>query len=335
MALLVGPAVARDQIRVVGSPVVAPFTTVVGDAFSKATGMKAPVVEETTTGSGMQMFCAGIGENFPDYVNASRRMKKAEFEDCAKNGVTEIVEIKVGFDGITLATTRDAKDFGLSNRFIFMALAKNVPDQDGKLVANPYKMWNEIDPALPAMSIKVLGPISSRGTYESFLKLMIENGARTFHGIAEFENTDPAAFEAIWRTIREDGVYVRDAKIDTTGVAKLQADPELVGILSYKDLHKNKTTLKGIPIDDIAVTFDTIADGSYRGSRPLYLYAKKQHVGVVPGIKEFIDEYVSDNAAGSRSYLANVGLVSLPSRQMTKVRAIAAEMEVLKGRYLD
>ena len=169
-------AQARDQIRIVGSSTVYPFTTAVAEAFGKASG-KTPVVEFTGTGGGMKLFCAGVGEEHPDFTNASRRIKKSEAEDCAKNGVGEIVEIKVGFDGLTIAQSKEAGDVKLTKTQIFLALAKEIPGADGKLVANPYKMWNEIDPALPATKIEVLGPPPTSGTRDLFAELVMDKGA--------------------------------------------------------------------------------------------------------------------------------------------------------------
>ena len=210
MALAAGPAfAARDQIRIVGSSTVYPFTTAVAEQFGKTSGMKTPVVESTGTGGGFKLFCAGVGEDSPDFTNASRAIKKGEFEDCAKNGVTEIVEIKIGFDGLSLAQSKAAPDLNLTKQQIFLALAKEVPDKDGKLVANPYKMWSDIDPSLPAEKIEVLGPPPTSGTRDSFVELVMEKGAEKFESLAELKKSDAKAFEAVWKSIREDGAYRR------------------------------------------------------------------------------------------------------------------------------
>ena len=331
LALLAVPALARDQIRIVGSSTVYPFTTAVAEAFGKATAMKTPVVESTGTGGGMKLFCAGLGDDTPDFTNASRQIKKGEFEDCTKNGVAEIVEIKVGFDGLSVAHSKDAKDFGLTKQQLFMALAKEVPGADGKLVANPYKMWNEIDASLPAVKIEVLGPPPTSGTRDSFMELVMEKGAEKFETLAGLKKSDAKAFEAVWKAMREDGAFVEAGENDNLIVQKLQANSDALGIFGFSFLEQNEATVKGVAVDGVAPSYETIADGSYKVSRPLFIYAKKQHMDKVAGMKEFIAEYVSDKALGEDGYLADKGLVTLPGEQAEKTRAVAAALEVLKG----
>jgi phosphate transport system substrate-binding protein len=215
LALAAAPAfAARDQIRIVGSSTVYPFTTAVAEAFGKASGMKTPVVESTGTGGGMKLFCAGLGDDTPDFTNASRQIKKSEFEGCAKNGVTEIVEIKIGFDGLSIAHAKSAADFGLTKKQIFMALAKQVPGPDGNMIDNPYKTWVDIDPALPATKIEVLGPPPTSGTRDSFMELVMEKGAESFENLAGLKKSDAKAYEAVWKTVREDGGYVEAGEND-------------------------------------------------------------------------------------------------------------------------
>ena len=331
VALLAGPALARDQIRIVGSSTVYPFTTAVAEAFGKATGMKTPVVESTGTGGGMKLFCAGVGDDTPDFTNASRQIKKSEFDDCAKNGVTEIVEIKVGFDGLSVAHSTDAKDFGLTKKQLFMALAKMVPDKDGTLIANPNTLWSDVDPSLPATKIEVLGPPTTSGTRDSFAELVMDKGAEQFDSLAALKTSDAKAYEAVWKAMREDGAYVDAGENDNLIVQKLQANADALGIFGYSFLEQNATTIKDVAIDGVAASYDTIADGSYKVARPLFIYVKKQHMADVPGMKEFIAEYVSDKALGEDGYLAEKGLVTLPGNQAEKIRAVAASLEVLKG----
>jgi len=335
MALAASPAfAARDQIRIVGSSTVYPFTTAVAEAFGKATGMKTPVVESTGTGGGMKLFCAGAGEDTPDFTNASRQIKKSEFDDCRKNGVTEIVEIKVGFDGLSLAHAREARDFGLTKQQIFMALARQVPDKDGKLVDNPYKQWSDIDPSLPATRIEVLGPPPTSGTRDSFMELVMEKGAEQFAALAELKKSDAKAFEAVWKAMREDGAFVEAGENDNLIVQKLQANPDAVGIFGFSFLEQNESTIKDIAVDGVAASYESIADGSYAVARPLFIYAKKQHVGAIPGIKEFIAEYVSEKALGEDGYLADKGLVTLPGDQAEKTRALAEKLEAMTAEGL-
>jgi phosphate transport system substrate-binding protein len=334
LALVATPALAgRDQIRIVGSSTVYPFTTTVAEAFGKTSG-KTPIVESTGTGGGMKLFCAGVGETHPDFTNASRPIKKSEFEDCAKNGVTEIVEIKVGFDGLSLAHAKGGKSFELTKQQIFAALAKEIPDKDGKLIANPNKMWSDIDAALPATKIEVLGPPPTSGTRDSFAELVLEKGAEKYESLAALKKSDAKAFEAVWKAVREDGAYVEAGENDNLIVQKLQANPDAVGIFGFSFLEQNEGTVQGIAVDGKVASYEAIADGSYKVARPLFIYAKKQHVDVIPGIKEFIAEYVSAKALGEDGYLADKGLVTLPGADAEKIRAEALELKLLTAEGL-
>jgi phosphate transport system substrate-binding protein len=321
---------ARDQIRIVGSSTVYPFTTSVAENFGKASGMKTPVVESTGTGGGMKLFCAGVGEEHPDFTNASRQIKKSEFEDCAKNGVTDIVEIKIGFDGLSLAQSKAAGDMKLTKQQIFQALAKEVPGADGKLVANPYKTWADIDPSLPATKIEVLGPPPTSGTRDSFAELVMEKGAEKFETLAAMKKADAKAFEGVWKSIREDGAYVEAGENDNLIVQKLEANKDALGIFGFSFLEENSNLIKDVEIDGVKATYDTIASGEYKVARPLFIYAKKQHVGVIPGMAEFVAEYVSDKAIGAEGYLSEKGLITLPGEDAKKTAASAAAMDVLK-----
>jgi phosphate transport system substrate-binding protein len=331
LALVVSPALAaRDQIRIVGSSTVYPFTTAVAEAFGKVSG-KTPVVESTGTGGGMKLFCAGVGEDTPDFTNASRQIKKSEFEDCAKNGVNDIVEIKVGFDGLSLAHSKEAKPFALTKQQIFLALAKEIPDKDGKLIANPNMMWSDIDSKLPEKKIEVLGPPKTSGTRDSFAELAMAAGAEKIASLKALKEKDVKAFDAVWKSMREDGAFVEAGENDNLIVQKLQANPDAVGIFGYSFLEQNAKTIEDIKIDGIAATYETIADGSYKMSRPLFIYAKKAHMAVIPGMKEFIAEYTSAKALGPDGYLADKGLITLPEDQAMKSMATAKELAVLSA----
>ncbi|WP_421696506.1 PstS family phosphate ABC transporter substrate-binding protein [Aestuariivirga sp.] len=332
VALTAVPAfAARDQIRIVGSSTVYPFTTAVAEQFGKASGMKTPVVESTGTGGGMKLFCAGVGEDTPDFTNASRTIKKSEFDDCVKNGVTEVVEIKVGFDGLSVAQSKEAPEAALTKQQLFQALAKNIPDKDGKLIPNPNKNWSDIDPSLPNVKIEVLGPPPTSGTRDSFAELVMEAGALKYPSLADLKKADAKAFEAVWKSIREDGAYVEAGENDNLIVQKLQANPTALGIFGYSFVEQNGNAIKDIAIDGVKATYESIADGSYKVSRPLFIYVKKQHVDQIPGMKEFIAEYVSDKALGEDGYLSEKGLVTLPGEQAEKTRAIATSLEPLSG----
>jgi phosphate transport system substrate-binding protein len=330
LALAASPAfAARDQIRIVGSSTVYPFTTAVAETFGKTSGMKTPVVESTGTGGGMKLFCAGVGEAHPDFTNASRAIKKGEFEDCVKNGVTDIVEIKVGFDGLAFANSMKAPEVPLTKQQIFMALAKQVPDKDGKLVDNPYTMWSEIDPSLPAVKIEVLGPPPTSGTRDSFHELVMEKGAESFDSLKELKKADAKAFEAVWKSMREDGLFIEAGENDNLIVQKLSNNPNAFGIFGFANVAENAALIRGLPVDGVVPTFETIASGEYKVARPLFIYAKKQHVGVIPGMTEFVAEFTSEKAVGEDGYLSEKGLIPLPGEEGDKVRESARAMTVL------
>ena len=324
-------AQARDEIRIVGSSTVYPFTTAVAENFGKKSGMKTPVVESTGTGGGMKLFCAGIGDANPDFTNASRQIKKSEFDDCAKNGVTDIVEVKVGFDGLSIAQSKDAPDVAFTKQQLFLALAKEVPGKDGKLIANPYNMWNEIDPALPATKIEVLGPPTTSGTRDSFAELVLEKGAESIETLAALKKSDAKAFEGVWKSVREDGAYVEAGENDNLIVQKLQANKDAFGIFGYSFLEENASTIKGASVEGSVPTYETIASGDYKVSRPLYIYAKKQNVATTKGIAEFLAEYVSKEALSEDGYLADKGLVTLPEDQAAVSEATVKDMIVMKA----
>lgn len=320
-------ASARDQIRIVGSSTVYPFTTAVAEQFGKANGGKTPVVESTGTGGGMKLFCAGVGEGHPDLTNASRPMKKGEFEDCQKNGVTDIVEIKVGIDGLTIAQSKAGPAVKLSRKQVFQALAEQVPDKDGKLVANPNKNWSDIDASLPAIKIEVLGPPPTSGTRDSFHELFMEKGAEEFPSLKDLKKADSKAFDKVWKSIRKDGAYVEAGENDNVIVQKLEANKNAFGIFGYSFLEENTAKLKGVAIDGVEPEYDAISGGKYKGARPLFIYVKKQHVGVVPGIDKFVAEYVADKTMSADGYLARKGLVALPKTEAAKVREAALALK--------
>ena len=311
IALAASPSFARDQIRIVGSSTVYPFATVVAEAFAKSTGMKAPIVESTGTGGGIKLFCAGVGEDTPDFVNASRKMKKTEFEICKQNGVTEVVEFRLGYDGLTVSSAAGGPDVQFTRKQLFQALAKQVPDKDGKLIDNPYKMWNEIDPALPAEKIEVLGPPPTSGTRDSFAELVLKKGAVEFESLAALEQKDVTAFDVVWKAFREDGAYVEAGENDNLIIKKLEANPKAFGIFGYSFLEQNKGMIKAASIDGDQPTYESISNGNYKGSRVLYIYAKKAHLGMVPGMLEYLTEFTSTQAIGEDGYLIDKGLVAL------------------------
>lgn len=330
-----GVAAARDQIRIVGSSTVYPFTTAVAEQFGKANGGKTPIVESTGTGGGMKIFCEGVGEDKADATNASRRMKKSEFEMCEKNGVKDIVELNIGFDGLTIAQSKDGPAVKLTRKQIFQALAENVPDKDGKLVANPYKAWSDIDPALPNIKIEVLGPPPTSGTRDSFHELFLEKGAEEFDSLKAMKKADEANktkdFEKVWKSIRKDGAYVEAGENDNVIVQKLEGNKNAFGVFGFSFLEENSAKLKGVAIEGAEPTFENIADGKYKGARRMYVYFKKAHVGVIAGLEKLAAEYVSDKAIGADGYLAQKGLVTLPKEELAVVTKSVLAMEPMKA----
>ena len=288
-----GTAVARDQIKIVGSSTVFPFSTSVAESYARATGAATPVVESTGSGSGMKLFCAGVGTDTPDITNASRRMKAKEFKLCQENGVTDVIESIVGFDGIVVANARNAPNFELTREILYKALAKG----QGEPV-----MWNEIDPSLPAAKIEVLGPPPSSGTRDAFEELAIQKGCIAAGG-------DKASCKKA--EIRDDGVWVDAGENDNLIVSKLEANPNALGVFGFSFLDQNADKLKGSNVGGVEPTFDNIAEGAYPVSRSLFFYIKKAHVGVVPGIMDYAEEFVSEDASGEEGYLGEKGLIPL------------------------
>jgi phosphate transport system substrate-binding protein len=312
-------ASARDQIHIVGSSTVFPFSTTVAERFGRSTGFKTPVVESTGSGGGLKLFCQGVGENTPDVTNASRRIKESEVELCASNGVAEIVEVKIGFDGIVLANSKAAERVELTLEQIFLSLAKEVP-VDGKLVPNPYVNWSDVDPSLPDRRIEVLGPPPTSGTRDAFVEIAMEGGAKQIPMLAALKTSDKSEFKRIAHSIREDGAYVEAGENDNLIIQKLEANPTAIGIFGFSFLDQNADRIQGSLVDGAEPTFDNIAEGSYAISRSLYFYVKKAHAGRVPGLQEFIAEFTSDRACGEDGYLADRGLISLPEDERESVR---------------
>lgn len=306
-----GAAQARDQIRIVGSSTVFPFSTAVAERFGKSTDFKTPVVESTGSGGGLKLFCAGVGVRNPDIANSSRRIKASEVKMCADNGVAEIVEIKIGYDGIVVANSKKTAQYELTLKDLFLALAKEVPDGGGKLIANPYKTWKDVNPGLPATRIEVLGPPPTSGTRDAFVELALEGGCKSFEWIKALKKSDKNQYKSICHTIREDGAYVEAGENDNLIVQKLEANPGALGIFGFSFLDQNSDKVRGSKIEGVEPEFELIAEGEYPVSRPLYFYAKKAHVGVIPGIAEFLAEFTSDKAWGEEGYLADKGLIPM------------------------
>ena len=290
---MAGTAAARDQIRIVGSSTVFPFATAVAENFGKAAGFPTPVVESTGSGGGLKLFCAGVGVDHPDITNASRRMKPSEFEMCQENGVTDITEVVVGFDGIVVANDNSGPDFDITREHLCKALVA------GAMEPAP-TMWSDVDPSLPAIEIEVLGPPPTSGTRDAFEELGLEEGCEEAGIDVEIE-------------VREDGVFVEAGENDNLIVQKVQANPNALGIFGFSFLDQNSGVIKGASVGGVEPTFDNIASGEYPMSRSMYFYVKHAHIGVVPGIMEYVAEFVSKDASGQTGYLTERGLIPLPA----------------------
>ena len=326
-----GVLAARDYISIVGSSTVYPFATVVAEQFGKSTAYKTPKIESTGSGGGFKLFCAGVGVEYPDITNASRAIKKSEFDTCVANGVKEIVEVKIGYDGIVLANSKQAAPLKLTRKDIFLALAKDVPDPNGAemLIPNPYKTWQDVNPALPAKSIEVLGPPPTSGTRDAFVELAMEEGAKEFAWIKAMK--DKQKFAAIAHTIREDGAYVEAGENDNLIVQKLEANPNAIGIFGFSFLDQNMDKMQGSLVDGVQPTFEAIADGQYPVSRPLFFYVKKAHADVIPGFKKYLEEFTSEKAWGAEGYLSDKGLIPMPDAERTEYRMAVEKMQTLQA----
>lgn len=304
-------AQGRDQIRIVGSSTVFPFSTAVAEQFGRTTDFPTPVVESTGSGGGLKLFCAGVGTATPDIANSSRRMKAREFALCAENGVTEITEAVIGYDGIVVANDKSGPDFALTRAQLVVALAENGPRPS---------TWDQVDPALPAIRIEVLGPPPSSGTRDAFEELVMQEGC---------EETDLVACEGV--SVRSDGAYVDAGENDNLIVSKLEANPDALGVFGFSFLDQNGDAIKGAEVDGVEPTFEAIADGDYPVSRSLYFYIKNAHVGVVPGIAEFAAEFMSDAAVGEEGYLVDKGLIPLDEDMFEEVSGAVKDLAPMTG----
>lgn len=348
-------AVGRDTISIVGSSTVYPFATVVAERFGRSTNFKTPKVESTGSGGGLKLFCKGVGANTPDITNSSRRIKKSEYDDCQANGVTAILEVLIGYDGIAIANSRTAPKFKLSLKDLYMALAKDVPGADGKLIANPNKTWKDVNPALPAIRIEVLGPPPTSGTRDAFAELALGGGAQqiadlkalrgmgaeqsaeiiamiaklgvpagVYQALLESKGKEPSGkdvFKTLAYAVREDGAYIEAGENDNLIVQKLAANPDALGIFGFSFLEENGDKVQGSEVDGIAPSFESISSGDYPVSRPLYFYIKSAHVGKIPGIQEYAMEFTSEKAMGDDGYLPEKGLIPLSEDELSKVQA--------------
>ncbi|URK16547.1 substrate-binding domain-containing protein [Thalassospira sp. GO-4] len=317
---VVSAAQARDQVRIVGSSTIFPLTTKVAEHFARTTGAPAPVVESTGSGGGFKLFCGGVGEQYPDIVDASRPISGSETAICAANSVRKISEIKIGYDGIVLLGSREAPTMSLTARQLYLALARTIP-VNGASVPNPNVKWSDVDPSLPDLKIRVYGPPPTSGTRDLMGQLLLDKGCSTFADIASLESSDPDSFRLLCRTIREDGAYIEAGENDRLVISKLEKDPTSYGVMGFNNLERNREKLRGITINGIEPDYETILDGSYPGSRALYLYVKDDHEQLVRSLGAFVSTYVSEAVIGEEGLLVENGLVPLTEEERQETLA--------------
>ena len=305
-AMTATAASARDEIRIVGSSTVFPFSTAVAEQFGKKTDFPTPVVESTGSGGGLKLFCAGVGTGHPDIANSSRRMKRKEWDLCSDNGVTDIIEVKVGYDGIVIGNAIDGPVFDLTREDLYRALGTEEATT-----------WDEVSPVLPPLKIEVLGPPPTSGTRDAFEELAMEEGAA--EAGEEFE------------AIRADGAYVESGENDNLIVSKLESNPDALGIFGFSFLDQNADRIKGAMIEGVEPTFEAIADGDYPVSRSLWFYVKKAHIGVIPGIEEYMAEFLDDSAIGEDGYAVDKGLIPLSEEELEDYQSAVEEQRVMTG----
>ena len=354
----------RDTISIVGSSTVYPFATVVAERFGRSSSFKAPKIEATGSGGGLKLFCKGVGTDTPDIANSSRAIKQSEYDDCQRNGVTAIVEVLIGYDGIVLATAAGAPKLKMGLKDVYLALAKDIPGADGKLMPNPHKTWKDVNPALPAAAIEVLGPPPTSGTRDAFAELAMGGGAKqipalkalrdltadqadeikaamvalgipagVYQALQEKNGKAPKGeevFDTVAYAIREDGAYIEAGENDNLIVQKLAGNPKAVGIFGYSFLEENADKVQGAEIDGVVPDFDTIASGEYPVSRSLFFYVKAAHVGKIPGVQEYAIEFTSNKAMGEDGYLAERGLIPLADAELKQVQATVKAMTPMK-----
>ena len=324
-ALSISTMADARSMRAVGSSTVYPFAKAVAERVARAnSALGTPVIESTGTGGGMKLFCAGIGQRFPDVANASRRMKASEAKACAANGVSKITEIQIGIDGIAFATAKGTPLANVSTRDIYAALAK-IPF--GK--PNRAKTWKDVNAKLPAIPIRVYGPPPTSGTRDALVELILTAGCESNTGMAALKKSDEKKHKAICTGIREDGAFVEAGENDNLIVQKLTANPNTVGIFGYSFLEENLGKLKGVHINGVAPTYETISSFKYPGARPLYIYVKNAHAGAVPAVRAFVVEFTKESAFGPKGYLRQAGLIASPNTVRARSQVAARQLSPL------
>ncbi|HQS68619.1 MAG: phosphate ABC transporter substrate-binding protein [Novosphingobium sp. 28-62-57] len=318
----------RDQVRAVGSSTVYPFAKAVAESLSRADPkIKSPIIESTGTGAGMNLFCGGVGAQFPDIANASRRMKASEFEGCQKNGVKDIVEVQVGLDGVAFAETVGGIGVKLTPEDVYKALAKNPYGKP-----QTYKTWKDVNPSLPAEPILVYGPPSTSGTRDALKELILAKGCDENAEMKALKDSDKSAHEKICTEVRDDGAYVDAGENDNLIVQKIEANPKAIGVFGFSYLEENKGRLNGLTMNGIMPTYESISDFSYPGARPLYIYVKKAHLKAIPGLQGFVTEW--SKVWGKGGTLAKLGMVVAPDDVLANSTKAVNDLPVLDGAQL-
>jgi len=308
-ALTAGFAFARDQIRIVGSSTVFPFSSYVAEEFGATTKNPTPVVESVGSGGGHKLFAAGVGTDTPDITNSSRRIKKSELEADFAAGIKQVIEIKIGYDGIAIAHNKNSADFNLTLAQLTLAVADEIP-VDGKLVKNTYKKWSDIDKSLPNAAILVYGPPTSSGTRDAFEELVMEKAASKIAG-----------YPKGYKRIRQDGVYVPSGENDNLIVQRLVKDKNAIGIFGYSFLQENADRIKGVSIENVLPSPEHVLNGSYPISRSLFFYVKGDHLSTIKGLEQYVDLFLTDKMIGEGGFLTEIGLIPLSKAEREKVRA--------------
>jgi phosphate transport system substrate-binding protein len=334
LAVIAPPANARDQINIVGSSTVYPFSIVVAEKFGKTTDFKTPKIESTGSGGGLKLFCAGVGINHPDFTNASRAIKVQEIKRCRENGVGDITEVKVGYDGIVVANSKSAKTFKMTRMDLYLALAKDIPNPNGSesFIKNPHKTWKDVNKDLPAIKIEVLGPPPTSGTRDAFVELAMEKGGcKKIKWIKDLKKKNKSEYKSRCHTMREDGPYIQAGENDNLMVQKLVTNPNALAIFGFSFLDQNADKIHGAVINGVEPSFENISAGKYPVSRPLFFYIKNAHVGVIPGMKEYVELFLSDAASGEDGFLGEKGLIPMPENERAELNPKVLNLSLIVG----
>ncbi|OYW46319.1 MAG: phosphate ABC transporter substrate-binding protein [Sphingomonadales bacterium 32-68-7] len=324
-----GDGASRDSVRAVGSSTVYPFAKAVAEQFARSQPeFKSPIIESTGTGGGISLFCKGVGANTPDIANASRRMHDDEFAACQANGVTEVVEIQIGYDGLALASARNGIAMNLSPELVYRALAARPFGKE-----QTARTWRDVDPSLPDQPILVYGPPTTSGTRDSFAELILTVGCDTDPAMAALKDSNEEEHEKVCTEVRSDGAYVDQGEQDNLIVQKIEGNPNAVGVFGYSYLEENLEELKGLPMNGVEPTYDSIASGQYPGARAMFIYVKKAHLDAIPGLREFVLEWVNAGVRGGP--LTAIGLVANSDEVAARSRTAATQFPTLTAADLN